>query len=186
MDRTVGIFVDGIGAAAATSGVLNQLQGRIFALLYLQPRALSLEEIAVALEQSKSNISVNVRGLVDWHLVRRVAVGGSRKDHYAAATDFWRLFIEILERRYRFNIRQVLVAVDECSRATVEETGGRTSAEQEHTAFVRERLAALGAFFTALDAGVAAFTQGRAISSEAFRSPGAAPGGSGNSGSGKQ
>ena len=37
MDRATGIFVDGIGTAAATSGVLSQLQGRIFAFLYLQP-----------------------------------------------------------------------------------------------------------------------------------------------------
>jgi len=35
MDRATGIFVEGMGAAAATSGVLTQLQGRIFALLYL-------------------------------------------------------------------------------------------------------------------------------------------------------
>jgi len=80
MDRPTGIFVDGIGAAAATSGVLTQLQGRIFALLYLHQRPLALEEIAVELEQSKSNISVNIRGLVDWHLVRRSRVGGSRRD----------------------------------------------------------------------------------------------------------
>jgi len=32
MDRATGIFVEGMGAAAATSGVLTQLQGRIFAL----------------------------------------------------------------------------------------------------------------------------------------------------------
>ena len=36
MDRSTAIFVDGLGAAAATSGILSQLQGRIFALLYLQ------------------------------------------------------------------------------------------------------------------------------------------------------
>ena len=53
MDRTTGIFVDGMGAAAATSGILNQLQGRIFALLYLQPRPIALEDIAAELEQSK-------------------------------------------------------------------------------------------------------------------------------------
>ena len=54
MDRSTAIFVDGLGAAAATSGILNQLQGRIFALLYLQPRPIALEDIAAELEQSKS------------------------------------------------------------------------------------------------------------------------------------
>jgi DNA-binding transcriptional regulator GbsR (MarR family) len=110
------IFVDGMGAAAATSGILTQLEGRIFALLYLQSQTLSLDEIAAELEQSKSNISVNIRGLVEWHLVRRVPRPGSRKDHYEAATDFWRLMQEILERRHRFTVRQVLVAVDESTR----------------------------------------------------------------------
>jgi len=38
MDRSTAIFVDGLGAAAATSGILSQLQGLIFALLHLQPR----------------------------------------------------------------------------------------------------------------------------------------------------
>src|SRR5439155_10818659 len=82
MDRSTAIFVDGLGAAAATSGILSQLQGRNFALLYLQPRPIALEDIAAELEQSKSNVSVNIRGLVEWHLVRRMRVAGSRKDHY--------------------------------------------------------------------------------------------------------
>jgi hypothetical protein len=46
-DHPTGIFVEGIGAAAATSGVLSQLQGRIFALLYLRARPLALEDIAL-------------------------------------------------------------------------------------------------------------------------------------------
>src|SRR5439155_4163662 len=120
MDRATGIFVEGIGAAAATSGVLSQLQGRIFALLYLQARPLALEEIAAQLEQSKSNISINIRGLVDWHLVRRTHVAGSRKDHYEAATDFWRGMQEIMQRRFRWNPRQVLASVAETERALAE------------------------------------------------------------------
>src|SRR5262245_56227853 len=117
MDRATTIFVDGMGAAAATSGVLSALQGRIFALLYLHDRPVALEEIAAALEQSKSNISVNIRGLVEWHLVRRTRLGGSRKDHYEAATDFWRVVQEIMERRFRWNVRQVLAAATEAGHA---------------------------------------------------------------------
>src|SRR6266446_10028091 len=117
MDRATGIFVDGIGTAAATSGVLSPLGGRIFGLLYLHERPLALDEIATALEQSKSNISVNIRGLVEWHLVRRVSVERSRKDHYEAATNFWLVMREIMERRFRWNLRQVVVGVDESARA---------------------------------------------------------------------
>src|SRR5947208_13730419 len=101
MDRVTALFVDGMGAAAATSGILSQLQGRIFALLYLRDGPVALEEIASELEQSKSNVSVNIRGLVDWHLVRRTRVGGSRKDPYEAATAFSPLLQGIMHRRFR-------------------------------------------------------------------------------------
>ena len=155
------VFVDGLGKAAATSGVLSQLQGRIFAALYVEDHPLSLDEIAVALQQSKSNISINIRGLVEWHLVRRVAVAGSRKDHYQAADDFWRVMQEIMERRFRWNIRQVIAACDETGRAA---EGGRGSrgAERERT-FLKHRLDALRAFAAAVDAGIEAFGRGEPI-----------------------
>src|SRR2546430_10516653 len=103
MDRLSGIFADGIGAAAATSGILTQLQGRIFGLLYLQPEPLSLDEITEQLQQSKSNVSVQIRGLLDWQLVRLVRVAGARQDHYGAATDFWRAMQRIPGRRFHPN-----------------------------------------------------------------------------------
>ena len=164
MDRATGIFVDGIGAAAATSGVLNQLQGRIFALLYMEARALSLDEIAEALEQSKSNVSVNIRGLTEWHLVRRSPVGGSRKDHYEAATDFWRVMQEIMERRFRWNLRQVLATIDETSRAL-----GESSRSRAAITAVQSRLDALRAFFSAVDAGIGAFNSGKAFAAETLQ-----------------
>src|SRR5499427_3397997 len=167
MDRSTALFVDGLGAAAATSGILSQLQGRIFALLYLQPRPMALENIAAELEQSKSNVSVNIRGLVEWHLVRRTRVAGSRRDHYEAATDFWRIMQEIMERRFRWNLRQVLATVDETMRA-VQSTGGK-GLDREQAAFVPARLAALRAFFSAVDLGLGAFAQGKAITPEGLQ-----------------
>src|SRR5260370_12680824 len=113
MDTVTTGCVDGIGAAAATSGVLSQLQGRIFALLYLTPGQLSLDQIADELQQSKSNISVNIRGLVEWHLVRRVSVERSRKDHYEAATNFWLVMRDIMEHPFRSILRHVLASVPE-------------------------------------------------------------------------
>src|SRR5258708_5139597 len=163
MDRLTGIFADGIGAAAATSGVITQLQGRIFGLLYLQEEPLSLDEITDELQQSKSNVSVQIRGLVDWQLVRQVRVAGSRKDHYVAATDFWRVMQEILERRFRWNLRQVLATVEEAGRGV--DAGGPSNTDE----FVRGRLNAMRDYFLAVDAGLGAFSRGEPMAPEAMR-----------------
>jgi HTH-type transcriptional regulator, glycine betaine synthesis regulator len=160
LDRARAVFVDGMGTASATSGVLSQLQGRIFAVLYLEDHPLSLDEIAEALQQSKSNISTNIRGLVEWHLVRRVAVPGSRKDHYQAADDFWRVMQEIMERRFRWNIRQVIVACDEAERAAGAAGSAGRAGERD---LVERRLEALRAFAAAVDAGIEAFARGEPI-----------------------
>jgi DNA-binding transcriptional regulator GbsR (MarR family) len=158
--RASAVFIEGMGAAFATSGVLSQLQGRIFGALYLEAEPLSLDDIADALDQSKSNISINIRGLVDWHLVRRVTVAGSRRDHYEAATDFWRVMQEIMERRFRWNLRQVIATCDETSRTSSERSAGRDKERR----FVEERLAALRQFAAGVDAGIEAFSQGHAVS----------------------
>ncbi len=166
MDRATGIFVDGVGTAAATSGILSQLQGRIFALLYLRQQPLALEEIAAELQQSKSNISVNIRGLVEWHLVRRTPVGGSRKDHYEAATNFWRVMQEVMERRFRWTVRQVLATLTETERAASEMPARARDAD---ATFVTTRLGALRLFFTAVDAAIGAFTEGKPVDAETLQ-----------------
>ena len=169
MDRVTAIFVEGLGAAAANSGILSQLQGRIFALLYVQEEPLSLEAIATELQQSKSNISVTIRGLVEWHLVRRTSVAGSRKDHYEAATNFWRVLQEVLERRFRWNLRQALAAAAEAERALEQGGRGSDAPSRESAAFITGRLMGLKLFFTAVDAAIGAFTQGKSIDGEALR-----------------
>ncbi len=169
MERAAGIFVDGIGTAAATSGVLSALQGRIFALLYLRQEPLALEEIASELQQSKSNVSINIRGLVEWHLVRRIQVPGSRKDHYEAATNFWRVMQEVMERRFRWTVRQVLAAITETERALAEDAGRGAAARRDTASFVAARLGALRLFFTAVDGAIGAFTQGKPVDAESLQ-----------------
>jgi HTH-type transcriptional regulator, glycine betaine synthesis regulator len=165
MDDLTGIFVEGMGAAAATSGILTQLQGRIFGVLYLHRGPMSLDDLTDELQQSKSNVSVAVRGLVDWQLVRLVRIPGSRKANYEAATDFWRVMQEILERRFRWNLRQVVAAATQ-----TEQVATRTGSKaDERTDFVVARLAALREFFTAVDAGLIAFNRGESFASEPLR-----------------
>jgi DNA-binding transcriptional regulator GbsR (MarR family) len=162
VDRVTGTLADGLGAAASASGILTAQQARIFGLLYLAGRPLSLDEIAAELSQSKSNVSINVRVLVEWHLVRRRPLPGSRKDHYEAATDFFRAMQEIFERRFRWTVRQVLAAVADARAAAASERAPAADLEQ--------RLARLEAFFGMIDAGIAAFVRGEAFPAEKLRS----------------
>jgi DNA-binding transcriptional regulator GbsR (MarR family) len=162
MDRLTAVFVEGMGAAAATSGILTQLQGRIFGLLYLSPTPVSLDELTDELQQSKSNVSVNVRGLIAWQLVRQLRLAGSRKDHYEAATDFWRVMQEIMERRFRWNLRQVVAAAEETERE-VEASRARGTDAVVQADFIAERLAELREFFAAVDVGLGGFTRGESF-----------------------
>src|SRR5919202_2629240 len=134
LDQARAVCVEGMGAASATPGVLSQLQGRIFGVLFLEDHPLSLDDIAEALQLSKSNISINIRGLVEWHLVRRVSVPNSRRDHYEAASDFWRVMQEIMERRFRWNIRQVIAACEETARTA--RAGGPAGLKRPKLAFL--------------------------------------------------
>jgi DNA-binding transcriptional regulator GbsR (MarR family) len=162
MDRLTAVFVEGMGAAAATSRILTQLQGRIFGLLYLSPGPVSLDDLTDELQQSKSNVSVSVRGLIDWQLVRRVRLPGSRKDHYEAATDFWRVMQEIMERRFRWNLRQVVAAAEETEQEiTASPSRGAVAAERAD--FIAQRVATMRDFFTAVDIGLGGFTRGEAF-----------------------
>jgi DNA-binding transcriptional regulator GbsR (MarR family) len=171
MDKLTAIFADGMGAAAATSGVLTQLQGRIFGLLYMHAEPLSLDEITLELQQSKSNVSVQIRGLLDWQLVRQVRVQGSRRDHYEAATDFWRVMQEIMERRFRWNMRQVLATTDETLQALAREGGGAKSkaANATEREAIAERLSAMRDFFGALDAGISGMSRGEVFVPDSVR-----------------
>lgn len=166
MDRLTALFVEGMGAAAATSGILTQLQGRIFGLLYLHRGPMSLDDVTAELQQSKGNVSVNIRGLIDWQLVRQLRVPGSRRDHYEAATDFWRVMQEIMERRFRWNLRQVLAAADVTERVVMATPRGGDDPGDQQLEFIAARLSSLRSFFTAVDAGLGGFTRGESFAPE--------------------
>ena len=62
--------------------------GQVFALLYLSPKPLCLDEIVEELGVSKASVSTTVRQLEEWSAVHHVWVKGDRRDFYEAETDF--------------------------------------------------------------------------------------------------
>ncbi|WP_099157334.1 GbsR/MarR family transcriptional regulator [Virgibacillus ndiopensis] len=72
---------------------LTPLEARLFAFLYLNEKALTLDEMSEALGKSKTSMSTSVRSLVDFNLVTRVWKKGVRKDLYQANFQLFKSFM---------------------------------------------------------------------------------------------
>jgi DNA-binding transcriptional regulator GbsR (MarR family) len=80
-------FIEAGGNATQSFG-FGRVLGALYALLYLSPKPLSLDDIAAELGVSKASVSTTVRQLESWGAVRQVWVKGDRKDYYEAQADF--------------------------------------------------------------------------------------------------
>jgi len=108
-------FVRTWGEMASRWGI-NKTMARIHALLMASDAALSTDEIMEALGVSRGNANMNLRALVDWGLVRRVAVGGERREYFQSERDVWNMCCRIARERKKREIEPVIGALEECLR----------------------------------------------------------------------
>lgn len=80
-------FVEAGGHTTQSFG-LGRILGQIYALLYLSPHPMCLDDIAAELDVSKASVSTTIRQLERWTAVKKVWVRGNRRDFYEAETDF--------------------------------------------------------------------------------------------------
>jgi DNA-binding transcriptional regulator GbsR (MarR family) len=122
--------------------------GAIFAVLYLSPSPLSLDELVQQTELTKGAISTNVRALARMGLVRPSTKLGDRKDYYEAETDFYKSIRAILKERQNSEFDSAIRSVRETLESLEAGTGIEDEAERQ---FLLERVRALQSFFDALD-----------------------------------
>jgi len=120
--------------------------GAIFAVLYLSPTPLSLDEIVQETELTKGAISTEIRALARMGLVHRSSRLGDRKDYYEAETDFYAAIRSILRERQNSEFDRAIRSVKETLESMEENW-----VEEEEWNFVYERVQALQDFFDAID-----------------------------------
>lgn len=84
-------FVQHFGEMGSRWGI-NRTVGQIYALLYLSARPLNADEIAERLAFSRSNVSMGLKELESWQLVRLQHQAGDRKEYYSTPDDVWAIF----------------------------------------------------------------------------------------------
>lgn len=170
LNEAVEVFIQGAGqVSSALLGMINRVGGQIYALLFLADEPLSLDDIAERLEVSKSNVSINIRMLEEYNLVRKVWVKGSRRDHYAAE----RAYPKKVLRDFLDKIRGTLtdaVATIERTRARVAEARTSLSGEEKDRAeFIMQQVTLIGLFYHAASKFFDDFFAGKKIDIEILR-----------------
>jgi DNA-binding transcriptional regulator GbsR (MarR family) len=146
-------FISGLSNISGFWGFPKGM-GAIFAVLYLSPGPLSLDELVSQTSLTKGSISTNVRGLARLGLIHPLSQTGDRRDYYIAETDFYQAVRAILLERRNSDFDRAIATV----RVTLDklEQGDHTDPQR---AFMLERLRALKDFFDALDSLVHAVTR---------------------------
>jgi DNA-binding transcriptional regulator GbsR (MarR family) len=125
--------------------------GAIFAVLYLSPSPLSLDEIVEQTGLTKGAISTEVRSLARMGLVHRSGRLADRKDYYEAETDFYKAIRSILKERQNNEFDQALQSVRESLEELKKSAPGAGSPAYEEWKLTQERVQALQDFFNAID-----------------------------------
>ena len=100
-------FVSHFGEMGSRWGI-NRTVGQIYALLFISQRALNADEIADTLEFSRSNVSMGLKELQSWRLVRMRHQPGDRREYFEAPPDVWEILRVLAEERRRREIEPTL------------------------------------------------------------------------------
>ncbi|TWO73246.1 GbsR/MarR family transcriptional regulator [Caenimonas sedimenti] len=100
-------FVAHFGEMGSRWGI-NRTVGQIYALLFIAQKAIHADEIAETLEFSRSNVSVGLKELQSWRLVRLKHQPGDRREYFEAPADVWEIFRVLAEERRRREVEPTL------------------------------------------------------------------------------
>ncbi|UFU00485.1 transcriptional regulator [Radiobacillus kanasensis] len=72
---------------------ISPSEAKLFSLLYIEGKPMTLDEMADWLGKSKTSVSNGIRSLLDLNLVERVWIKGVRKDLYQADVNLYHKFM---------------------------------------------------------------------------------------------
>ncbi|MDM3869766.1 GbsR/MarR family transcriptional regulator [Porticoccus sp. W117] len=109
MDLTPSIqsFVMHFGEMGSRWG-MNRTVSQIYALLMTSEQPLNADQIVETLGISRSNVSMGLKELQSWNLLRQHNIAGDRKDYYGTPDDIWEITRTLIEERRKREIDPTL------------------------------------------------------------------------------
>ncbi|UTH72437.1 GbsR/MarR family transcriptional regulator [Chromobacterium sp. IIBBL 290-4] len=100
-------FVLHFGEMGSRWGI-NRTVGQIYALLYVSPKPLNADEIGEAIGCSRSNVSMGLKELQSWRLVKLQHFPGDRREYFSTPEDVWQIFKTLAEERKKREVEPTL------------------------------------------------------------------------------
>jgi DNA-binding transcriptional regulator GbsR (MarR family) len=139
-------FINNLGRVATFFG-FNRLMGQLYAVLFLSPDPLTLDDMVERLNSSKGNVSINIRALERWGLVRQIYKWADRKNYYEAETDIWKAVSGILQERERKESQQMIDSLNQSVEMLERFSKGENGPEAATAQFYLERMEVLRRLF---------------------------------------
>ena len=145
------IFIEGWGRLGPSWGI-SKMMAEIYALLYMSTTPLTLEDMSQKLATSRSNVSMNVRGLLDLGVVHKVIVRGERKDYYTAEDDITKVakLLALAKKR-----KELDPAMDTVEKALAAANDSRDEAAAQKLEELKRHMDFVNAIFQAFAGGEA-------------------------------
>jgi DNA-binding transcriptional regulator GbsR (MarR family) len=103
-------FVLHFGEMGSRWGIARTV-GQIYAVLFVASRPLCADDIVEALGVSRSNVSMGLKELQSWNLVRLKHMPGDRRDHFTTPEDVWVIVRTLVEERKKREIDPTLTVL---------------------------------------------------------------------------
>ena len=103
-------FVLHFGEMGSRWGI-NRTVGQIYALLFVSAQPLNAEEISDHLDFSRSNVSMGLKELQSWNLVRLQHLPNDRRDYFSTPSDVWEIFRVLAHERKKREIEPTLTVL---------------------------------------------------------------------------
>ncbi len=100
-------FVAHFGEMGSRWGI-NRTVGQVYALLFVSEEPLHADDIGEALGISRSNVSMSLKELEGWQLVRLIRKPGDRREYYATLGSVWDIFRTVAAERRRREVEPTL------------------------------------------------------------------------------
>ncbi|MBU3729373.1 MAG: MarR family transcriptional regulator [Phycisphaerales bacterium] len=110
----------------------------VHALLFIEGTAMDADEIMARLGISRGNVSMTLRTLVEWGIVRRAAQGSQRRDTYEAEQDVWTLFSTVVRARKEREIDPLAKVLQGC--LTSGDAASRDPSAEAHDQRIRQMM----------------------------------------------